>query len=176
MVKKLLTLLSLILVLGFLIPEDRVIPVVGASAHDWNKDTFWYEPWGSSGVHKGVDIFASNNTDVVATTNMIKLYSGDITKGGKVILALGPKWRLHYFAHLSGFNSRSGLFLHRGEQIGKVGSTGNAKGKQPHLHYSIVSLLPVLWKIDASTQGYKKAFYLDPTEYLSSKYIADGSS
>jgi hypothetical protein len=39
--------LGLILGVGFIIPEPRVIPVLGATAADWNKDTFWYEPWGS---------------------------------------------------------------------------------------------------------------------------------
>jgi hypothetical protein len=51
--------LLIVITLGFLLPEKIVMPVVGATVNDWNKDTFWYEPWGSSGVHKGIDIFAS---------------------------------------------------------------------------------------------------------------------
>jgi len=31
--------------------------VLGATPKDWNHATFWYEPWGKSGVHKGIDIF-----------------------------------------------------------------------------------------------------------------------
>jgi len=56
--------------------------------------------------------------------------------------------------------------LKSGSVIGEVGATGNAKGKQPHLHFSIVSTIPLPWRIDSSTQGYKKAFYLNPIEYF----------
>jgi len=38
--------------------------------------------------------------------------------------------------------------------IGSVGDSGNAKGKPPHLHYSIVTLIPYLWRYDGeSKQG-----------------------
>ena len=155
-----------ILALGFMIPEEKVIPVKGATSSDWNKDTFWYEPWGTSGTHKGMDIFSDKNTPVIATTNLMILYKGNIQKGGNVIVALGPKWRVHYFAHLERHNPEAGFILSRGEELGYVGNTGNAQGKQPHLHYSIVSLLPRPWQIDTSTQGYKKAFFIDPVKYL----------
>ena len=155
-----------VLALGFLVPEPKAIPVKGASSSDWNKDTFWYEPWGSSGVHKGIDIFAKKNTPVIASTNLFVLYRGSISKGGKIVLAIGPKWRLHYFAHLSNIDSVAGRFVKVGSSLASVGDTGNAKGKQPHLHYSIVSILPMFWKMDRSTQGYKKAFYLNPIEYF----------
>ncbi len=58
------------IVLGLLIawavlPEWPRIPVEGASARDWNPRTFWFEPWGRSGVHKGIDIFARSGTPYV---------------------------------------------------------------------------------------------------------------
>lgn len=49
--------LSIILV-GFLIPQNLKMPVVGAGSNDYNHETFWYEGWGTSIVHKGVDVFA----------------------------------------------------------------------------------------------------------------------
>ena len=155
-----------VLLAGFLIPERPVIPVMGADRNDWHPNTFWYEPWGTSGVHKGMDIFAPKDTHVLASTGMLRLYAGHIAKGGLVVLALGPGWKLHYFAHLSSIED-TGMFLSAGDVLGGVGDTGNAMGKQPHLHYAIVSLLPRPWLIDGSTQGYKKMFYLDPIEYLS---------
>lgn len=154
------------ILIGFALPDRRIIPVAGATKSDWNANTFWFEPWGSSGVHKGIDIFSSGGTPVIASTDMILLYKGEISKGGKVVLGLGSKWRLHYFAHLESINEHAGLYVAKGNEIGSVGDTGNAKGKSPHLHYSIVSIFPVPWLIDRSTQGYKKAFYLNPIEYL----------
>lgn len=166
MKKKLGWLFLVVFVTVWLIPEPRMIPVQGATSSDWNKDTFWFEPWGSSGVHKGIDIFAASGTPVLATTNMLSLFKGEISQGGKVVLALGPKWRLHYFAHLDTVNDQSGWLFKKGDHLGGVGDSGNAKGKAPHLHYSIVSLVPLPWRIDSSTQGYKKAFYLNPIEYF----------
>lgn len=139
----------------------------GATRSDWNANTFWFEPWGSSGVHKGIDIFSDRGTDVVASTDMVLLYKGTIKKGGNIILGLGPKWRLHYFAHLELISEESGFFVTKGSTIGRLGDTGNAKGKPPHLHFSLVTLVPYPWNIDRSTQGYKKAFYLNPIEYFS---------
>ncbi|MDO3384510.1 M23 family metallopeptidase [Gilvimarinus sp. SDUM040013] len=164
--KKLLIVICLLLIAGFLIPERRAIPVLGASSADWNKDTFWYEPWGSSGVHKGVDVFAAEGTPVVASSDMIILFQGSLKKGGNVVVGLGAKWRLHYFAHLKENSESAPLWVKSGEKIGEVGVTGNAKGKPAHLHYSLVSLVPLPWLMDASTQGYKKAFYLNPIEYF----------
>ncbi|MEL4431970.1 M23 family metallopeptidase [Shewanella mangrovisoli] len=161
--------IALFILAGCLVPEQPVIPVKGASNKDWNSQTFWYEPWGSSGTHKGIDIFAAANTPVIAPTPLLLLYKGEFFKGGKVIFGLGPKWQIHYFAHLDSINTSAGLFAGRGDVLGTVGTTGNAQGKPPHLHYSIVSLLPRPWLIDTSTQGYKKAFYLNPINYLDPK-------
>ncbi|WP_105103044.1 M23 family metallopeptidase [Microbulbifer pacificus] len=165
---KILAFLIIVISLGFVIPEGRVIPVSGASSSDWNKDTFWYEPWGSSGVHKGVDIFANRGASAVSATNMAILYTGSVPKGGNIVVGLGPKWRIHYFAHLDSLSESTGFLVTAGTEIGKVGDTGNAAGKPAHMHYSIVSLIPLPWKIDGATQGWKKAFYLNPMEYLAS--------
>lgn len=158
--------LVLLLISGYLVPESPIIPVKGASSKDWNNQTFWYEPWGASGVHKGIDIFAPKNTAVIAPTSMLIIYRGDFFQGGKVVVGLGPKWQIHYFAHLATIATDTGLIVTKGETLGAVGDTGNAQGKPPHLHYSILSLLPKPWLIDTSTQGYKKAFYQNPIRYL----------
>ena len=57
--------LTLLLALGLLLPEGRQVPVQGADSNDWHPQTFWYHPWGQSGVHKGVDIFAASGTPVL---------------------------------------------------------------------------------------------------------------
>src|SRR5688572_10525611 len=88
------------LIAGYLIPQNFVSPVEGADKRSFNQRSFWYDPWGTSGTHKGVDIFAEAGTNVKSATGGLVLYAGTIEKGGNVILVLGPKWRLHYYAHL----------------------------------------------------------------------------
>ena len=158
--------LLLVLALGFVVPERVKIPVAGASTTDWNARSFWFEPWGSSGVHKGIDIFGKTGTAVLSTTDGIVLFGGELAKGGKVVLVLGPRWRLHYFAHLDSIGTYALAPVASGSRIGTLGASGNAQGKPPHLHYSIVRLLPAPWKMDGATQGYKKAFFIDPNVYL----------
>lgn len=164
--KLLLSFVTIIVVTGFLIPEKLLIPVESATSNDWNALSFWYEPWGVSGVHKGIDIFADKGKGLLSSGPAIVLYTGELARGGKVILSIGPKWRLHYYAHLEFSAVKRWQRIKGGEQIGLVGDSGNAKGKPPHVHYSIVSLLPYIWRVDSSTQGWKKMFYLDPSELL----------
>lgn len=166
---KILSAFIAILLLGFILPEPRVMPVVGASSNDWNKDTFWYEPWGSSGVHKGIDIFAAKGTDLVSTNAGLVVYQGSLRKGGNVVVLLGPKWRVHYYAHLDSTKADAFSWVSAGQSIGSVGDSGNAKGKPAHIHYSIVTLIPYLWRVDFDSQGYKKIFYLDSGAYLSDR-------
>jgi murein DD-endopeptidase MepM/ murein hydrolase activator NlpD len=147
-------------------PERPRIPVAGAARSDWNPATFWHEPWGRSGVHKGIDIFARKGTAVIAPTYGIVVFTGNIALGGKVAFLLGPGWRLHYFAHLQDMEVGTGRPLAAGARLGTVGDSGNAAGRPPHLHYSVLSLLPRPWRADEATQGWKKMFYLDPSDYL----------
>lgn len=155
-----------ILIIGFLLPETPVIPVKGATAQDWNKNTFWYEPWGKSGVHKGIDIFSPMGTPVIASSYGVVLFTGRIKLGGNVIVILGPKWRIHYYAHLQDIDTTMGALVSTSQAIGTLGDSGNARGKPPHLHYAILSIVPYFWRWDTSTQGWKKTFFLNPAEYL----------
>lgn len=156
-----------IMVLGLLIPQNLKMPVKGATKNDYNTQSFWSYPWGKSVTHKGVDIFAKNGTAINAATMGVVLYAGEISRGGNFVLVLGPKWRLHYYAHLKEIKTSAFSLVGITTQIGTVGTSGNAAGKSPHLHYAIMSLLPYFWKMDTiAHQGWKKMFYLNPIEYL----------
>ncbi len=149
-----------------MIPQNLKMPVDGASKADYNSKSFWFFPWGKSVTHKGVDIFAKKGTEINSSTSGLVLYSGEISIGGKFVLILGPKWRLHYYAHLDELKTSSLTYVNNKSLIGTVGTSGNAVGKSPHLHYSIVTMVPYIWKIDTDKQGWKKMFYLNPIEYL----------
>ena len=152
--------------IGFLIPQNLKIPVKEATKSDYNSKSFWFYPWGKSVTHKGVDIFAKKGTEINSSTLGLVVYSGKIAVGGKFVLVLGPKWRLHYYAHLNELKTTSFSFVNNNSTIGTVGTSGNAIGKSPHLHYSILTIIPYFWKIDLDKQGWKKMFYLNPIEYF----------
>lgn len=153
-------------ILGLLIPQHLKMPVKGATKADYNPQSFWYYPWGKSVTHKGVDIFAEKGTEIHSATHGFVLYCGEIKMGGKVVLVLGPKWRLHYYAHLEELKTSSFSWVSNQTTIGTVGASGNAAGKPPHLHYSVVTTIPYFWRIDSDRQGWKKMFYLNPIDYL----------
>lgn len=169
--KKILLILLVILIIGIAIPENFKMPVVGATTNSYSKDSFWYYPWGKSVTHKGVDIFAKTGTPIISSTSGLVIYCGQINRGGNVVLVLGPKWRIHYYAHLDKIKTTNFSFVGHKDTIGTVGASGNAKGKPAHLHYSIVTLLPYFWRIDNDHQGWKKMFYLNPIKKLNKKTI-----
>lgn len=156
-----------IILIGFSIPQDLMNPVEGARSCDYNKKSFWYYPWGKSITHKGIDIFASTGTNTLSASNGIILYEGRIKYGGNIILILGPKWRLHYYAHLKDISVKRYSLVKKGRRIGTVGNSGNAKNTPAHLHYTIKTIIPYPWRIDRDKQGWKKMFYLNPDSYLS---------
>ena len=88
--KAFLTFVLIVLIVGFLIPENLQIPVEEATSKDWNEQSFWYEPWCASGVHKGIDIFADKGKALVSSSPAIILFTGELARGGKVILSIYP--------------------------------------------------------------------------------------
>jgi murein DD-endopeptidase MepM/ murein hydrolase activator NlpD len=151
---------------GLLLPEYLVIPVQGAKISDWNSRSFWFHPWGRSGVHKGIDIFAKEGTAAIASCSGLVVFAGSIRDGGNCVSILGPKWRIHYYAHLKSIEVKVGDMVSQGREIGSVGATGNAVGKPPHLHYSIISQIPYIWRFKFERFGFDRMFYLNPDEKI----------
>jgi peptidoglycan LD-endopeptidase LytH len=161
---KILKFLAIILALGLCIPARGVVPVQDATSKDWNPRSFWFSPWGKSGVHKGIDIFAPKGARVISSDAGLVVYTGNIAMGGNVVAVLGPKWRVHYYAHLQNINAKMWDMAGKGDIIGSVGDSGNAKGKPTHLHYSVYSLVPYPWRFSTETQGWKKMFFMNPSD------------
>ena len=156
-----------IIAIGFILPQNMIVPVKDATTKSWADDSFWAYPWGTSITHKGIDIFAERGSDVIAATNGIVIYTYEGGKGGKSVMMLGPKWRFHYYAHLDQINTFPLKPIKRGTILGSVGTTGNAKGKPPHLHYAITTPFPYFHLKDSvAVQGWKKMFYLNPDIWL----------
>jgi murein DD-endopeptidase MepM/ murein hydrolase activator NlpD len=164
--KKLSITIIIMLLLGFIIPQNAVIPVQNATNNDWNPYSYWYFPWGESGVHKGIDIFGKLNTPVISSVSGLVVFTGNLKKGGNVVAILGPKWRIHYFAHLNTIDAHKFSWVNKGEKIGKLGNTGNAASRPAHLHYSVISPIPNPIEFTTETQGWKRMFYISPNNIL----------
>ena len=104
----------------------------------------------------GVDIFAAEGTNVFTATSGIIISVNKTNNGGNIIYVLGPKWRIHYYAHLLSIEKQVFSLVSKGDIIGKVGKTGNAVNTPPHLHYSIQPLVPDPWRWDDDILGWKK--------------------
>jgi peptidoglycan LD-endopeptidase LytH len=88
--------------------------------------------------HEGIDIFAPRGTQVLSATHGVVLYRGWNRLGGKTFTVLGPGGYRHYYAHLDEYDApENGDWVEQGEVLGYVGTTGNAAGTPPHLHYGI---------------------------------------
>lgn len=162
--KRFLICVTLLVLSDLAIPATGIIPVENATKKDWNAASFWYSPWGKSGVHKGIDIFAKRGSAIISSTGGLVVYTGNIKLGGNVVAVLGPKWRIHYYAHLQEINTQPLHWASQGSRIGAVGDSGNAKGKSPHLHYSVYSLIPYPWRFSLQPQGWRKIFFMNPAE------------
>ena len=99
--------------------------------------------WGAAregGVrkHEGIDIFAEKGTPVVAICDGVVEDVRTTPKGGKVVWlrAVDYSWNV-YYAHLDDQNVKEGQLVKKGELIGTVGNTGNAKYTPSHLHFGI---------------------------------------
>lgn len=89
-------------------------------------------------VHEGVDIFASRGTLVVAAADGIVTSVGTNGLGGKVVWQVRPlRGESLYYAHLDTQLVKTGSYVRRGDVLGTVGNTGNARGGPTHLHFGI---------------------------------------
>ncbi|MGP4717364.1 M23 family metallopeptidase [Psychrobacter sp. T6-6] len=88
--------------------------------------------------HEGIDIFAERGTPIQSTTQGIVSKVGENTLGGLVVVVVGPGGAGHYYAHLEDYADISpNDWVNKGDTIGYVGDSGNAKGTPPHVHYGI---------------------------------------
>ena len=88
--------------------------------------------------HEGVDIFAISGTPVLSVVNGVIEQKGVNGLGGNKLWVRSPSdnWS-YYYAHLSGYASgiSNGTRVRKGQVIGYVGNTGNAKTTPSHLHF-----------------------------------------
>ena len=87
--------------------------------------------------------FVAPTAGVVDEVNAVDRWSGKTNlgpdRGGLSISIVGDDGVRYYGSHLSKIESNiiPGLRVVTGEKLGEIGSTGSAKGTQPHLHFGI---------------------------------------
>lgn len=88
--------------------------------------------------HQGIDIFARKGTPVVAICDGIITLKDHTPIGGKTLWldSEDHSWTA-YYAHLDKQYVKEGQFVKKGQLIGTVGNTGNARTTPSHLHFGI---------------------------------------
>ena len=88
--------------------------------------------------HEGVDIFAKRGTPVLAASDGWVAGSTTNGLGGNVVWVWSPLRQVRaYYAHLDRHAVSPGERVRVGDVLGYVGTTGNARGGPPHLHFGI---------------------------------------
>lgn len=137
------------------------MPVVGIRPRDL--DDSWHAPRdGGARQHKGIDIFASKGTEVVAVADGIISFIGDQRLGGHCIWLTTENGASFYYAHLDRWAAGlyEGMEVQSGDLLGYVGNTGNAKYTPSHLHFGVnqndemVNPYPILTRATPSVHAH----------------------
>jgi murein DD-endopeptidase MepM/ murein hydrolase activator NlpD len=108
-------------------------PVAGPSrfVNDWGF------PREGLRFHQGTDLFAPRGTPVVApVAGVASRVLG--SRAGRQVTLVGSDGFTYVFAHLDAFGAAGRVGP--GAVLGRVGTSGNAAGSQPHLHFEIHAL------------------------------------
>ncbi|MBC7873015.1 MAG: M23 family metallopeptidase [Ferruginibacter sp.] len=95
---------------------------------------------GGERSHEGIDIFAAKLTPVIAAADGYISRVNDGGLGGKTVnLKVADRNLSLYYAHLDKQLVQEGQQVKKGDTLGLVGNTGNAKNTPAHLHFGIYS-------------------------------------
>jgi len=122
-------------------PHELSMPVAGVEPGEL-RNTF-SQVRGGTRSHGALDIPAPRGTPVLATADGVvrKLFTS--VRGGLTVYQFDLEERYcYYYAHLDGYapSLHEGQVLLRGDPLGTVGATGNARKDAPHLHFAVIRL------------------------------------
>jgi murein DD-endopeptidase MepM/ murein hydrolase activator NlpD len=118
------------------VSKALVFPVAGTKSKI--KDLWGASRGGGIRKHKGIDIHAKKGTPVVAVCDGVIVERANTVIGGKTLWLKSSEhgWKA-YYAHLDKQLVKKGQRVKKGQVIGTLGNTGNARTTPPHLHYGI---------------------------------------
>lgn len=143
-------------------PDSRLSMPVQDVSKRHIADT-WHAPRGTDRVHEGQDIFAPKGTPVISATSGLVYNIGENNLGGQTVSVIGRGGRVYYYAHLDSYapTLKEGDYVTTKTVLGYVGTTGNAKGTPPHLHFGVyatggaINPLPLLSDRTVTTATHK---------------------
>ena len=99
----------------------------------------WHAPRGTDRRHQGQDIFAPRGTAILSATEGYIVRIGENSLGGQTVSVMGAGGRIYYYAHLDSYapGIKEGDYVTTKNVLGYVGTTGNAAGTSPHLHFGV---------------------------------------
>ncbi len=90
---------------------------------------------GEGAFHSGVDISANVGSAVIAPADGSVTFADYLGGYGRAIMVDHGHGISTRYGHLSSFAVTAGQYVHRGDTIGYVGTSGRTTG--PHLHYEV---------------------------------------
>jgi murein DD-endopeptidase MepM/ murein hydrolase activator NlpD len=99
----------------------------------------WHAPRSGDRLHEGQDIFAPRGTPIHSATSGYVYSISKNPLGGQTISVVGAGGRVYYYAHLDSYAREiaEGDYVTTRTVLGYVGTTGNARGTPPHLHFGV---------------------------------------
>lgn len=97
----------------------------------------WGFPRSGGRRHKGTDVMGPMGSPVYAFTDGVIARHTNSRLGGISLYLRGDDGNSYYYAHLQGYAPLGavGTRVHAGDHIAFNGSTGNASGGAPHIHF-----------------------------------------
>ncbi|MGH7481628.1 MAG: M23 family metallopeptidase [Longimicrobiales bacterium] len=140
--------------------ERFIIPVAGVLGGELTS-SFGADRGGGEREHLGIDILAERHTPVLAATHGVVVAIDSGGPGGKSVYQRARDGRtMLYYAHLNAVRPglRIGFYLRPGDEIGTVGSTGNARDDSPHLHFAVYTV--------TDPNDWRRGRHIDPIDLL----------
>ncbi|WP_108665744.1 M23 family metallopeptidase [Euzebya rosea] len=96
----------------------------------------WGAPRSGGRSHQGVDMFAARGMPVLAAAaGTVRVGSNGL--GGLTVNLYDTAGNRYYYAHLDSVAVTSGQTVAAGQTVGGAGTSGNARGTPPHLHWQV---------------------------------------
>jgi murein DD-endopeptidase MepM/ murein hydrolase activator NlpD len=117
--------------------RQLAMPVQGVSRNQVGDS--WHAPRNGDRLHEGQDIFAPRGTPVLSATEGYIARIGENELGGQTVSVVGAGGLVYYYAHLDSYAAgiATGDAVTTQTVLGYVGTTGNAAGASPHLHFGV---------------------------------------